>query len=46
MQEDLFLQTIQLICMLATTKLSKVVAELGYMEELYSDKDYDALNNA
>ena len=46
MQSDLFLETIKMICQMASTKLIKAVAESGYMKDLYSSSQYESLDSA
>ena len=46
MKPDLFENTINMICKLATTRLMKAVVETGYLENLYSSGQYESLDLA
>ena len=44
MQQDLFMDTIKLICKMASIDLIKSVVDSGYMEELYNSVQYESLS--
>ena len=43
MQSDKFMQVIEKICRIASTKFMKAVVEVGYTEELYNEEEYETL---
>ena len=46
MQQDLFMETIKLICKMASIDLIKSVVDSGYMEELYNSAQYESINTS
>ena len=45
MKPDLFIDTIKFICELASIDLIKAVVETGYMDDFYSQNQYDSLQS-
>ena len=46
MHRDSFIETIMLICRMASIDLMKAVAETSYMEDFYSEIQYASLESA
>ena len=46
MQRDLFIETVKLICRMASVNFMKAVAETGYMEDFYDKGQYASLDSA
>ena len=46
MHRDPFIETVKLICRMASVNFMKAVAETGYMEDFYDKGQYEALELA
>ena len=46
MHRDPFIETVKLICRMASVNFMKAVAETGYMEDLYDKGQYASLDSA
>ena len=46
MHRDPFIETVKLICRMASINFMKAVAETGYTEDFYSESQYSSLESA